>query len=222
MCVRRDAVSVPACRRLIAGLMLALAIAASGQAQTIDRILAVIDADIITQSDVTGAISLGLVTPTRSPGEDPLRNALDLLIDRQLTLNEVRRYSPPVPTPAQIETKIDEIRVRLSAAGLERALAESGLTLEQLRREITENLRIEVYLQQRFGSAFQPPTDADVLEHYRTHQATLFPGEVPRRFSDVQDQVRAALVASRRAVQIRDWIEGLRRRANVSVLLDAK
>jgi hypothetical protein len=57
------------------------------RAEVIDRILAVVDGAIITQSDAAAAIRLGLVA---GPA-DPLAGVVDRLIERRLMLREVDR-----------------------------------------------------------------------------------------------------------------------------------
>ena len=160
--------------RLPAIVLLALTFTVSG-AEIIDRILAVVDGAIIMQSDVTMAVRLGLV-PSASPA-DPITVPLDSLIERRLILAEVDRYAPPDPPDAQVDRQLTDIRSR-AGAGFDSILLESGISVEQLRRHIRDDLRMEAYLQQRFGTT-QPSA-------------------------------------------IRDWIAGLRRRANVNVLPRSK
>ncbi|HEU4935568.1 MAG TPA: hypothetical protein VFT39_03875 [Vicinamibacterales bacterium] len=157
---------------MVAAVLFAVTVGltASG-AEIIDRILAVVDGAIIMQSDVTMAVRLGLVASASAP--DPITVPLEALIERRLILEEVDRYAPPDPPDAQVDRQLDDIRARVGAR-FETILAESGISVDQLRRHVRDDLRIEAYLQQRFGT-MQPSA-------------------------------------------IRDWIAGLRRRANVNVL----
>ncbi len=119
-------------------------------AQVLDRILAVVDGAPITQSDVAAAMQLGLV-PTGGAG-DAVAAAVDALVERRLMLQEVDRYAPPDPPEADINRRFDEIRSR-AGARFDAVLTQSGLTEEQLRRHVRDDLRIDAYLQQRFGTA---------------------------------------------------------------------
>ena len=68
------------------------------------------------------------------------------LIDRRLQLTEVNRYLPPEPTREQLDARMAAIRARFaSQAAFDAALAEGGLTLEQLTGRVRETLRIESY-----------------------------------------------------------------------------
>jgi hypothetical protein len=193
------------------GLVLGIGLA---RAEVIDRILAVVDGALITQSDAAAAIRLGLV---RLPG-DPLPAVVDRLIERQLVLREVDRYAPPDPAEADVDRALDEIRTRPgSPSQFEAILQQTGIGLEQLRRLVRDDLRIESYLQQRFGAI--QPTEEEILQYYREHAAEFSQGGVLRPFEEAHDIVKAALVAARRAATIGEWVTDLRRRADVTVLL---
>jgi hypothetical protein len=198
---------------LLVAMGLVLGIGLAG-AEVIDRILAVVDGALITQSDAAAAIRLGLV---RLPG-DPLPAVVDRLIERQLVLREVDRYAPPDPAEADVDRALDEIRTRPgSPSQFEAILQQTGIGLEQLRRLVRDDLRIESYLQQRFGAI--QPTEEEILQYYREHAAEFSQGGVLRPFEEAHDIVKAALVAARRAATIGEWVTDLRRRADVNVLL---
>jgi hypothetical protein len=179
--------------------------------EIIDRVLAVVDGALITQSDAFRATRLGLVAIP--PGAaDPVSAVLDRLIERRLVLAEVDRYAPPEPPEAAVDASLEAVRARVGAAALESTLIQTGGGMDQLRRFFTDDLRISAYVLQRFGTI--QPAEADVAQYYRDH-AALFAG---RNLADVHDAVVASLTAERREAVIRDWVAGLRRRANINVL----
>jgi hypothetical protein len=181
--------------------------------EIIDRILAVVNGAIIMQSDVNMAVRFALV-PGASES-DPISAPLDALIQRRLILGEVDRYAPPDPPDAEIDRHVADVRTR-AGARFDSVLLETGISAEQLRRHVRDDLRMEAYLQQRFGS--MQPTDDEIAQYYRDHQAAFTRNGTVAPLEDVRDVVRAALIAERRSSTIRDWIAGLRRRANVNVL----
>jgi len=203
-------------RHSLAALVVACSLAGAGagvRAEIIDRILAVVDGAIIMQSDVGVAMQLGLVPSAAAP--DPTSAALDTLIARQLMLSEVDRYAPADPSEADIDRHVADIRSR-AGAQFDAILLQNGIAVDQLRREVRDDLRIEAYLQQRFGAI--QPSEEEILQYYRDHPAAFSQAGVVRSFGDAHDVARAALIAERRGATIRDWIAGLRRRANVNVL----
>jgi hypothetical protein len=184
--------------------------------QLIDRILAVVNGEPITLSDVTAAATLGLVSAPA--GDDRNQAVLNALIDRRLQLFEVNRYVPPEPTEAAIDVRLAEVGSRFeSDAAFDAALVETGVTLPQLRARLRDNLRIESYVQQRFGAAFQPGED-EITRYYRSHEDEFTRGGVLRPYVEVRSEARARVIQERTGSLVRDWTAGLRRRAEVIVL----
>jgi hypothetical protein len=187
------------------------------RAEIIDRVLAVVGGELITLSDVRASMRFGLVGDVPAD-TDPVRSTLDRLIERQLQLIEVNRYLPPEPPDAAIEARLAAIRGGFTSdAAFDAALVETGLSVIHLRARIRDNLRIDRYLQQRFGAAFQP-AEEEIARYYRAHEREFTVGGVLRPYTEARDDARARLIQERTSFLIRDWIAGLRRRAEVTVL----
>lgn len=212
----RGGKAVRAVRALLIGLLL-MGLAAPGRGEVIDRILAVVGSELIMLSDVSAALRFGLVTAP-APGADPIRAALDALIARELELEEVNRYLPPEPSPAALQARFDAVRARFASdAALEAALTQAGLTLNQLRLRLRDDLRIETYLDQRFGSLLQP-RDEELVDYYRANEAEFVRNGELRPFAEVREEVRSRLVTQQRRALIAEWLDGLRRRSEVNDL----
>jgi hypothetical protein len=190
--------------------MVAVGVTLSAAADIIDRVLAVVDGAVITQSDLGSVMRLGLVPAAR--GTDPAGSALDQLIERRLILAEVDRYAPPDPPAADLERAVDAVRSRVGPAALDATLLQTGGSVDQLRLYLRDDLRIDSYLKERFGAI--QPSDEDVAEYYKAHAAD-FGG---RPLQQVRDAVVTALTTDRRSSVVREWVAGLRRRANINVL----
>lgn len=167
-------------KRAVLVVVAAIAIAASAvpaHAEIIDRIMAVVNGQALTLSDVNAASMLQLLTPeTNRP--DATSAVLDRLIERTLIIGEVDRYQPPEPAPEEIDRRYNIVVQRVGAeSNLQRIFADTGMSADQLRRWVRDDLRMETYFNQRFGTT---------------------------------DPSRAKMIA--------DWISGLRRRADVTVL----
>ena len=164
--------------------------------EIIDRVLAILPGQIITQSDVQAAIDLGFVEIPA--GEDPITAGVSAVVDRVLMLNEVRRVMPPGPSDAAVDARVARIRQRFgSPEGLARALAASGIDESVLRIYAADDLRLTAYLDDRFSAASQP-TEAEVRE--------------------AGEAARAGLAADRRRNLISAWVAELRRRADVTIV----
>ena len=168
----------------------------SVRGEIIDRVLAILPGQIITQTDVRAALDLGLVEAPA--GNDRIAAGLSALIDRVLMLNEVRRVMPPEPSQAAVDARLARIRQRFdSSAALARVLAASGVDETILRVYAADDLRLTSYLDERFSAASQP-TDQELRQ--------------------VGEAARAGLATERRQNLISAWVAELRRRADVTVV----
>jgi hypothetical protein len=182
-------------------------------AEVIDRVMAVVGGQLITQSDVRGALAFGLVDVGEAA--DPVGRALDRLIDRELVLSEVDRYQPPEPRADEVAARVQAIERRFpSQAAFTAALNTSGFTEARLSEAMRNDLRIERYLEQRFTATAQP-TDEEVATYFRDHASEFASGGRTPPLDEVREQVRRKLTAERHAALVADWIQGLQRRADI-------
>ena len=204
-------------RRTFFSVLAALTVGVvSPRAELLDRILAVVEGQIITLSDVRAALTFGLVPPDVS--EDPVDAAMQRLIDHRLTLAEVERYAPAEPPADAIDAALAAIRSRFAdARTFETALNQSAMSQDELRRFVRDKLRLEIYIQQRFTSSAQP-SDEDLMRYYQSHQPEFTLNGVLQPFDRVRGDVQRRLIDERRSTLVREWTDGLRRRGSVVVL----
>jgi hypothetical protein len=201
--------------RFLIFILVAVA-SAHSRAEIIDRILAVVEGQLITLSDVRAVTRLRLESAPE--GSDPIQVVLDKLIDRQLILVEVDRYAPPEPSTVEIDAQLLTVQKPYGdALAFEIVLGQLGWARDDVRRYVRDELRIERYLQQRFNATIQP-TDDELAAYYRIHADQFSKDGVLAPYADVRDEVRRRFVNERRSVLVREWLAGLRRRANIQQL----
>ena len=116
--------------------------------QLLDRIVARIGADVITMTDVQAAMAFDVVA-----GED-FDLAAEQMIQRHLLLTEVQRFAPPDPLPEEIDAEVTAMRTR-AGDDLAQVMQSTGVTDERIREIARDTLRIQGYINQRFGPAAQ-------------------------------------------------------------------
>ena len=199
---------------LIVSLAASVLQAPGGQPELLERTLALVGGQAITLSDARAAVALGLIEVPA--GADPVPAATTRLVDRELILREVQRYAPPAPADSEVDARLDDIRKRLSGAAAVAAVLQShGFSEARLRAWVRDDVRTQAYLSQRFASATLPGDSevaaADARRRAEFDQAGL-------TFEQASSIVREALVASRRAELVADWLSELRRRTDVVIL----
>jgi hypothetical protein len=184
-------------------------------AEIIDRVLAVVGGVVITQSDVTAATELGLLSADTIT--DPAGTAASRLIERQLILAEVDRYAPPEPTADAIEREVAAVRARFaSEPAYHAALARSGIDEKHVRQWLRDDLRIRAYLEQRF--TVPPPNDEESNRYYQEHADEFTRGGQVVPLDKARAEIVGRFTAARRGMLVRDWVSGLRRRAAITDL----
>jgi hypothetical protein len=202
-------------RPIAAAALLITSLAGPAGAEIIDRVMAMVGSQVVTQSDVRAAETFGLVPPTAAAGR--ASDLLAGLVNRQLMLSEVERYSAPDPDRPLLDRRMSEIRAGFATdSEYAQALARTAMSEERLRGLVIDNLRIEAYVDQRFSGAAQPTPD-EVRQYYQEHPDEFTTSGRLAAFDDVQPIVLGKVIAERRRALIADWLDRLRRRGQVEV-----
>ncbi len=205
----RAASPVVVCSFLIGSLGIANLCA---QEVVVDRLLAVVNGDVVTRSDVRAARQLRLLPGVATIDDEAL---VTQLIERRLIVAELARYAPAEPTAEQMTSRRQSWASTLPAGtNVPAALGGVGMRETTLMAWLRDDLRIAAYLDQRFTAAAQP-TREQALTYFREHESLFVVGGVLPEFSAVEADVRRRVAADRRAARIRDWIESLKQRAEI-------
>ncbi len=203
--------------RTVQVLLLISLLSSSARAQDVvlDRMLAVVNGDVVTQSDVRAARRLGLVAQAASMDDDTL---VTRLIERRLMLLEVARYAPVEPTAEQLAARRTAWLATLPAgADMATTLAGAGMRESGLMAWLRDDLRMAAYIDSRFTAAAQP-TREQALAYFREHEADFAVAGSTPEFATVEADVRRRVAADRRASRIKEWTESLKQRAEIRII----
>jgi hypothetical protein len=180
--------------------------------QLLDRVVARVNGMPITLTDVDAALGLGVVTV--SGAEDPRAAATRQLIERQLMLGEVARFAPPEPDAGAVERELADMKAR-AGARLEALMQSTGLDEQRIRDIARETLRIQAYLNQRFGANVQV-SEEEIEQYYRGHPEEFTRNGLLMSFDDAEPIARRRASELRRAALVAQWLRDLRARADVA------
>jgi hypothetical protein len=152
------------------------------------------------------------------PGADPVAAAARGLIERQLLLTEVARFSPPEPDAAAVQREVASLE-RRAGSELAALLTATGLSEGRIREHARDTLRIEAYLNQRFGVATQVGDD-EALRYYESHLEEFRENGRLMSFDEGLPRAKALASAERRRATVAQWMRDLRARASISCQLD--
>ena len=202
-------------RRNLLALIMLVTLVAAADAEVVDRVLALVGPRVITLSDARAAVAFGLVAP--GAGAEELGEAVAYLVNRQLMLSEVDRYGVPPPEAGLVGTRVGELKARYAGSDqLQQVFERTAMTETRLRDLVSDTLRIESYLDQRFNAPAQPTTE-EVERYYRDHAAEFSRGDRVPAFEEVREQAQARVILERRTALIADWLDRLRRRTTITL-----
>ncbi len=177
--------------------------------QLLDRVLARIGTEAITQTDVEALVEFGLIE-ARSP---TVPAAVQQAIDRQLILKEVARFPSSGPPAADVEQQLAAMKARVGDR-LGQMLQITGLDDDRLRGMARDTVRIRSYLQQRFGIAAQVGED-EARKYFEAHRDEFTRNGMPVTFDEVAADVRQRAAAVRVQGAVTQWLQDLRARSDV-------
>jgi peptidyl-prolyl cis-trans isomerase SurA len=187
----------------------------AARAEIVDRIVAVVDREVITLSEAEQAGEFRMLQGGRE--ELPLGQIVDRLIEVRLVEREVSRYPDEAVAPQEVEQALDAIRGSFSSpAAFAEALAVRGMTEEELQVLITKQMRVERYIESRFRPLVYVTEDA-VGRYY---DEELLPeleeaGEAAPTLGSVAGRIRRILEEQAFNQRVDEWIESLKSRAHI-------
>ena len=158
---------------LLAGVWLVLGSSGLAGAETANRIVAVVNDDVITEADVASRAADLLEARPPKGGDTPdpadvQQAILRRLIEQRLILQEAKRLDISVSAD-EVADRLDKIQKKFdSEDAFAEALSKSGLTREELREQIRQQLLADrlIGAQVRSTIAVSPQEVAEVLAQH--------------------------------------------------------
>jgi peptidyl-prolyl cis-trans isomerase SurA len=207
---------------LCAGLL----VAASAGAQVVDRIVAVVENDLILESELNTQVQFYAYNNRVDPGTPGLRDqVLQTMINEKLIVAKAIEDSITV-TDEEVQQQLDAvIQQRVAQAGSEARLEEIwGMPLSRIKREFRDEMRKSLLAQklqqQRLGSA--TIGRFEVEEFFRTYKDSLprVPEEVELAHIYVKPKATEASKAAAR-MKLQELLDSLKAGADFGVLARA-
>ncbi|HYA97258.1 MAG TPA: hypothetical protein VEH49_04120 [Methylomirabilota bacterium] len=198
----------------LAFLVAAVAARPAAAQETVDRIVARVENDIILLSDIR---DLGAYQMLVQGKKEPDARLLDRLIDQGIVRTEAEASGYPRPAREDVDAEVEKLKTETPAgASFEERLRENGLTEADVRRMVESQLYLTGYLDSRFRPAVQ--VDQKDVEDY--YQKTVVPlartkGQEPPSLESSQEWIHELLVQQKINEQADRWLKERRSRLHV-------
>jgi peptidyl-prolyl cis-trans isomerase SurA len=183
--------------------------------EIIDRIAAIVNDDVITQSEVSSMEKLQL-------NISGLPKAESTLVDRvnhHLVVQQIQRQPPPTVTPEMIRESIESFtREHGGNEELLVFLNSIGMNYEDFENELREQLSIREFINLRFRP-FVNVRIEEAEDYYNNVYKPEFEAEgktVPS-FAESFETIQSVLASSRVRERTTEWLDQLRKEASVYI-----
>jgi hypothetical protein len=186
----------------------------SVRAELIDRVVAAVNNDVITLSELRQAVAYNRAVGHGNENDEQLEaETLQGLINRQLLVQEAERIRVAEVSPMDVAVERERLKERIgSAEDFQRFLSSAHLTEAQLDRMLEERLLVERFVSKKIDLFAR--VERDEVERYYAGHAAEFKG---KRFPEVQAQITKILTEQKAGQQLDQYIADLRSRANIRV-----
>ncbi len=211
---------------LVCVVLLLVAVVSPARGEIVDRVIAEVDAQIITLTDLHWFIRWrSFQVPETEPERDSfLREILSQLINQRLVVKE----SGKTPFAAASQAEVDEFFSRYlqqfpTQQDFQSRLKELGMSESDVRTIIRRQIAVNKFIQYRF-EPFVIVLPDDIQEYYNKEFVPELEQEgnpIPP-LSLVQETIRQILSVRRTNDRLETWLQGARSRAQIRDMLFRK
>jgi hypothetical protein len=193
--------------------------------RVVDKMVATVNAgvrtDLITYSDLLWQLALQPDTPLDNPTTESLNNALRLLIDQDLILQEAEKLPTINPSAREISDARDELARHFRSGEFEQRLRRVGLTSEKLDEILDNRLKMEKYLDFRFRN-FVVITQDEISAYHRDvyvpRYRARFPGRIVPTLDETRKEIEQTLTEAKIESDTDAFLDTARERAEIVML----
>jgi peptidyl-prolyl cis-trans isomerase SurA len=194
----------------------------------LDRVLAVVNEDVILESDVDQEIRLAAFQPFRPNRNESHQQVLDRLINRELILEQAHLMPEAPITDKQVEEQFDSLRKQIPACkeyhcetdeGWKRYVTDQGFTMEELTKLWRERMEMLRFIEERFRSGIEISQE-EIRDYY---EKTLLPQyadkhATPPPLETISNRIQEILLQQQVNNLLQDWLKSLRGQGTVRIV----
>ncbi len=197
--------------------------------ESLDHIVAIVNQDVILESDVQEEMRFSAFEPYRTPSTGSARDqALERLINRTLILQQEKLEPQDPVTDAEVQTQLQELRRSIPACneykcetdeGWARYLADNDFTEQELETRWKERMEVLRFIEVRFRSGIRISRQ-QVTDYY---QQTMLPEYAKRKatpppLDSISARIEEVLLQRQVTTLLNDWLKTLREQGSVRTL----
>ena len=194
----------------------------------LDRVVAVVNGDLILESDVDEERRLIAFQPFRQASAYSRENAIDRLIDRMLILQQSKLENEDPVSDKEVEAQFAALRKDIPAckayhcetdAGWLKFVTDNGFTMSELTAIWRQRMQVLQFIELRFRMGIHIP-DSDIKEYY---DKTLLPEYARQhatapKLETISKRIEEILLQQQVSNLLSDWLKTLRAQGTVRLM----
>jgi hypothetical protein len=192
---------------------------ASRAQEVIDRIVARVENEVILLSDIAQLAEYQIFVDGKAESDDQI---LERLIDQWIVRTEAAAARFPQPSDQDVQRSLARLKRSFSSPeAFEERKKQSGLTDDEILRQLKSQLYLSNYLDSRFRASIQIDDNA-IAEFYKNRVVPRAEsrGQTPPTLEAAHDFIQEALVQGAINEQADKWLKESRSRVRVENLLN--
>lgn len=200
------------------------------QGETIDRVIAIVNGDLVLESDVDEEKRFAAFQPfsTTTGGAFTRERAIERIINRSLILQQSRLQMIGGVKETDVTTQLMALRKDIPVCkqyhcetddGWNKFLADQGFTAPELQVRWRQRMEVLSYIENRFRMGIRI-TPEEIREYY---QKELLPQYAKQKaaapkLEELSGRVQEILLQQRVSKLLQDWLTSLRAQGTVQIL----
>jgi hypothetical protein len=200
------------------------------QGTEIDGVVAIVNGDVILESDVDEERRFEAIQPYRGSATESSRNrAVQRLINRTLILQQAALEADQIAvSDEELDKQLDTLRKDIPACrnlhcetkdGWQKYLASNGFTAQEFRDRWRQRMQLLKLIDIRFRNGIHI-SDEEIKDYY---EKTMLPEYArqkvtPPKLETISRRIEEVLLQQRVSGLLRDWLQSLRAQGNVWIM----
>lgn len=205
------------------------AAAASASPQvTLDRVVAIVNGDLILESDVDAERRFAAFQPFSEAKTETRDELIQRLIDRTLILQQMELQPQPPISDEAVDAELSTLRKAIPAcaeyhcetdAGWQKFVEDQGFTVAEVRDRWRQRMEVLRFIEERFRMGIRI-SSAEVDDYYRKTMLPVYQKQnlTPPAEATVADRIQEILLQQRVDSLLDDWLAALRAQGSVRIL----
>jgi peptidyl-prolyl cis-trans isomerase SurA len=205
------------------------ALPGAGQGTVIDRVVAVVNGDLILDSDVDEEQRFEEIQPYRTADENHSRDlTVRRLIDRLLILQQADMEPETAISDKELDAQLMTLRKDIPACkqyhcetdeGWKKFVNDHGFTVEEFRERWRQRMELLRFIEVRFRNGIRI-SDDDIKNYY---EKTMLPEYAkrhvtPPKLETISPRIEEVLLQQQVGNLLRDWLTSLRAQGRVRIM----